>query len=411
MVLILVLVLVALLLIVALAIVAASNSAGQSTTMVSEKYRVLNSAEGAENLALNDLESNPTEVNGAHFSGSINGVNYDSWVESNNLSNSGTATATDPGSGNTIVVPNNSAYIYGVAADQGGHTTYVEAIAGPAPPLALPPGAVNAGHDIQDISPMPIMQSDPLHQNNANLFANNNILVFGQPSTVQGATSAVGNDELTGAAGTYSNQSPVRFPLPVEVSLAANNAQLIAQGGSTYTGAQIAQNGTQQYNGNVYVNGNLAINSGTVTFAQGTYVYVNGNLCLSGNGQVVDANSSSSEFVVSGNVEVSGGAGYSASPGQNTLMLVLGSDAAQQPCDTNNTHAIDLTMSGTNPIGTIYAANGSVALMGGGYITGAVDAGQGVLLEGTGTGMQYDLAQADTTMNTGTLTYNSYFEH
>jgi hypothetical protein len=416
MVLILVLVLVALLLIVALAIIAAANTAGQAATSVSVKYRVLNSAEGAENLALNDLENNPAEVGGTHFGGSLNGVNYDAWIETNNLGQENPTSTTDPATNQSISVPQNSAYIYGVAADQGGHTTYVEAIAGPAPPLTLPPGAVNAGGDVLDIDPMPIYQSDLLHANDATVSASADILVSGQPSVVQGLTSAGGTDQLPGSDNNeHSNNGAVTFPLAAQVALAGQNAKLIAEGGSTFTGEQIAQNGTREYDGNVYVSDTLNVASGTVKFAQGTYVYINGNLCISGSGQVLDANLASNEIVVAGSVEVNGGS-YAASPGQNTLMLVLGNDAMAQPCSASNTHAVDMHMaSSQNEIGTIYAPSGSIALMGSGSILGAVDAGADVMLEGTnytpGGGMQYDLTQAQTTMPTGALTYNSYFEY
>src|SRR5580700_3720933 len=85
--LILVLVFVALLLIVALAMIAGSNSAIESATAVSIKYRVLNAAEGAANVALNDVASNPAEPSGTDIKGSLNGVAYDAWIRANNLLN------------------------------------------------------------------------------------------------------------------------------------------------------------------------------------------------------------------------------------------------------------------------------------------------------------------------------------
>lgn len=409
MVMILVLVLVALLAIVALAIITGANEAAQSATTVSIKYRVLNAAEGAENTALDDLTQNPTEKSGAHISGSLNGVNYDAWVLLNNLTTYVWSNYTDPATGKSILIPPFSAYIEGTASDNGGRQTYVEALAIPASPLTLPPGAVNAGLDIMDVSPMPINQ-DPVNPNDANIFANRNITVEGTPSTVQGVSSAVGQNDLPGG---LSGQKAVPFPSSIQISEAARNAKSLAMAGSQVDATQIL--GTQTYSGNVYVNGDMNVTNGTVTFSYGTYVYVNGNVCVSGSGQIANLNTGQSEFVVSGSVQIAAPVqtGYTTSPGQNALMLVLGADGSA-PTQCSHQNAIDFEIEGApSSFGTLFAPNGSIGLTGAGSISGAVDAGSNVLLKGSSTtkGLQYDAQQATTVLNTGTLTYSSYMEY
>lgn len=421
MVMILVLVLVALLLIVALAIITGSNNAALSATAVSVKYRVLNSAEGGANSALDDLAQNPAEANNKHLSGTLNGAQWDAYIRVNNLLGVGWVPYDDPVTGKKVYVPPNAAYLYGVASDSdtGGHKTYVEAIAVAGPPLTLPSGVINAVRDIYDLGPMAI-NSDPLdmRQNDADVHANGNI--FGQASTiVQGATFAVGStNDLPGATGQYTGATRVTFPSTTQVSQAVRTANLSALAGTVLTPAQIAQNGTHTYNGDVYVNGDLSVGSNAVTFTQGKYVYVNGNLCLtSTGGQVNDFNTSTNEIVVSGNVEVAGGM-YAIAPGQNTLMIVLGNDNnSTTPCagQSANAHAVDFATLASlpSPIGTIYAVNGSIELTGPGAIAGILDAGFDVRILGSNQklGMQYDLQQAVTTINTGTLTYQSYIEY
>lgn len=400
MVMILVLVLVALLLIVALAIIAGSNSAVLSATAVSVKYRVLNAAEGAANVALNDVASDPAQANGTDLKGSLDGVSYDAWIRFNNLLGGKTETYTDPVTGDTVSVPKNSAYVSGVASDDGGHTTDVEAIAVPSPPLKLPAGTVNAGGDIHYVDPM-VISSDPTDTgdpNDAAMYANGSILSDGDPGKVQGWTGAVVTDQVPGALGG-EQISPLFFPNAAQVSEAARTAMLSAQGGTQVQASQLTAGGTQSYTGNVYVNGDVDLTSGTITFSNGTYVYVNGNLTIGDGAQIANANTGTNEFVVSGDVDVEGTGAYLAAPKQNSLLLVLG--------------AVTLNAAGASPIGTIFAPTGDITISGPGSIAGALDSGANIYIEGTDTksGMQYDTAQENTTVNTGALTFSTYIEN
>ena len=411
---ILVLVLVALLLIVALAVITGSNTAAQSATAVSIKYRVLNAAEGATNAALDDLVKNPAEKDGKQLSGTLNGVDWKAWILANNLLGQlPGGTYHDPTTGEDIAVPVGSAYVSGSGVENGGHTTSVDAMVDAAPPFKLPPGALNANRDVLDTGAM-MIAADPLDvfKQDANINANRNIV--GATSTVQGKTFAVGSDDLPGVDGkTHPNSSAVPFPLSTQVDEVNRTANLSAQAGTNLTPAQIQQAGTTTYKGDVYVNGDLVVDSSTITFSSGKYVYVNGNLCVSGVGRLNDLNSGTNEIVVSGNVEIANGGTYATDASANTLMLVLGLDNAGDPCSSQNVHAVDFAIAGSlNPIGTIYAANGSIDLTGSGSIAGALDAGFDILLEGSNPsqGLQYSLVQANTSLNTGTLTFQSYSE-
>ena len=404
-------VLVALLLLIAILVITGAFNATNQAQAVGVKYGVLNSAEAAANLALNRLAENPGEKAGC-VTGYLNGADYyKSCLGDNNLSGFKPDFVTDyadPGS--KVYVPKGAAYIYGEATYQGARKVYVEAIAQPAPPLVMPSGAINAATDINDLAPMKINQ-DPLYANDATLYANNNINVPGSKSPVQGITHAVGTDSLEGSDGTTHSGSPaIGFPNFTEISQAAQNAKLTAQAGNNFSGSTVSS-GTATYTGNTYINGDVNLTSGTVTFSAGTYVYVDGNLCISGTGAVVNADGGQGLMVVKGVVSSTGSGGYQTIPGQNTMLLSLATDpGAINPCGGTATDAISLSpIIGTEPVGTVYAALGSVQLRGLGTVQGALDAGGNVDLNGgPGSAMQYDAKQASTTLTTGTMTYTAY---
>jgi len=403
-------VLVALLLLIAILVITGAFNANNQAQAVGVKYGVLNSAEAAANLALNRLAENPSEPNGCVM-GSLNGANYRSCMGYNNLTGGAAVIAVDLANGQNMWVPKGSAYIYGEATANGARKVYVEAIAQPAPPLTMPSGAVNAQQNINDLSPMPILQ-DPSSTNDANIFANNNINAGGTPSHVQGLTYAVGTDSVPGYNGSENGSySAVGFPNSTQIAQAVQNAKLIAQSGTTTSGATLSSGGTTSYSGNMYVNGDVDISSGTITLASGSAVYINGNLCISGGGALVNTDSGQGMLVVSGVVSSSGTGGYQVPLGNNTMLLALGADpGAINPCGSSATEALSLApSSGTESVGTVYASVGSVGVWGAGTVQGAFDAGSNVDLEGlTGASLQYDAKQAQTTLSTGTMTYTAY---
>ncbi len=403
---------VALLLIIAVLVISGAFNAGSSAQAVGAKYAVLNSAEAAANLALNRLAENPNEPVGC-VPGALNGAAYRSCLGFNNLFNAIPQPTVDLATGKTFLVPGKSAYIYGEATVQGNRKVYVEAIAQPAPPLQLPGGVINAAHDVNDVSAQPI-NADPLYGSDANVHANNNINVQGPASSVQGNTFAVGVDQLPGLNGKNSNQPAISFPNSVQVSQANQNAILIAKAGTQYTGAQIAANGTAAYTGNVYVKGDVDLTSGTVTFSSGSAVYIDGNLCLNGTASLINGDANQGILVVNGVVSSAGSGGYQVTnPDNNSLMLVLGNDTAGvNPCGNGATDAVFLAPLGVEPVGTIYAANGSINTASTGTIVGALDAGVNVDVAGNnGSVVRYDHNQTNTTMATGTMTYTAYSQY
>jgi hypothetical protein len=403
-------VLVALLLLIAILVVTGAFNAGSQAQAVGIKYGVLNSAEAAANLALNRLAENPSEPVGC-VTGTLNGASYRSCLGLNNLTGSSYGSVTDYANGQTILVPKGTAYIYGEATNGGNRKVYVEAIAQPAPPLTMPTGAINAAQNINDLTPMPINQ-DPLYTNDANMYANNNITVAGSPSVVQGKTFAVGTNTLDGSDGTaHSGWSPVAFPSSTQVAQAVSNAKALAQTGSTLSGATVSGAGTATYSGNVYVNGDVNITSGVVTFTSGTNVYIDGNLCISGTGALVNHDAAQGMLVVKGVVSSTGSGGYQVPLPANTMLLALSTDpGAINPCGSSSGDALFLApVGGAEPVGTVFAPNGSVNIGGTGSVQGALDAGTNVDIGGAaGAAMQYDANQSLTKLPTGTMTYTAY---
>jgi hypothetical protein len=93
-------------------------------------------------------------------------------------------------------------------------------------------------------------------------------------------------------------------------------------------------------------------------------------------------------------------------------MLVMGGDPSQGgPC--GNAYAVDLESSGgVAPIGTIFAAGGSLYVGGSSALTGALDANRDIYIGGSpSSSFTYDSAQRQTTLTTGTLTYSAYNEY
>jgi hypothetical protein len=403
-----VVILVALLIIVALIVAYGAFNAQTSAQALGVKYRVLNSAEAGANIALNELAENPNYGSGNCDNGTLNGKPYTGCVEVNNLSNINAVQATDPETGNTVNVPPFSAYIYGESSYQGSRKVYIEAIADPSPPLTLPGGAINSQNDVNDIAPEPVSQ-DPLHPGDANVNANGNINVTGAASTVQGLTTAVGSNQLPGG---QSNGAAVMFPSLVEVQQAAQNAQSLAKSGTQVSGSSLSSGSGGALSGNVYVNGDIQLNKGTLTFSGGSNVYVNGNVCVSGSGVLSNANQGQNVFVVSGVMAVGGSGNFNAAPGANSLLLVLGSDPTSfNPCG-GGPFALDLEPTGTpSQIGTVYASAGSVFLGGSTALTGAADGANVLIGGGPSSAFKYDSVQSQTTMTTGTLTYSAYNEY
>ena len=408
-----VIILVALLIIIALLLASGAFNAETAVEAVAAKYRVLNSAEGGVNAALNQLAEDPGATPTC-YPGTLNNMINTGCIVSNNLQpNSSPTKVPDPATGGTINVPANSAYLYGESSSGGGRKVYIEAIAALAPPLTLPNGAINAAGSVIDLAPETIAADPQAMAPNANVHANADINVAGQPSTVGGNTFAAGTDNLRGVDGFFHSGSNVTaFPNAVQLQQAAQNAQSLARTGSHVTGASLSSGTGGTITGNAFVDGDLLLSAGTVTLTGGSYVYINGNVCVTGSGALANLNTGQNIVVVSGVVSVKSSGTFMTAAQQNSLLLVMGANSAMPgPCGTTN--SVDLESTGSpTPIGTIFAATGSLYVGGSAALSGALDSSADILIGGTpASSFTYDSAQAQTTLTTGTLTYTAYNEY
>jgi hypothetical protein len=408
-----VIILVALLIIIALLLATGAFNAETSVEAVAVKYRVLNSAEGGVNGALNQLAEDPSADNKC-YPGTLNGMLNTGCIVKNNLGNPHPMVVQDPATGQNITVPAKAAYLYGESSYSGGRKVFVEAIADLSPPLTLPNGAINAASSVNDLAPETIAADPHAMSPDANVNANRDITVSGLPSTVNGVTNAVGTDSLPGSDQQVHSKGPsVAFPNAIQVQQAAQNAQSLARAGSYVTGSSLSSGSGGTVNGNSFIDGDLRLSSGTVTLTGGQYVYVNGNVCVSGTGSLANLNIGQNTLVVSGVVSVQSGGTFLTAAQQNSLLLVMGADPGMTgPCGSS--YAIDLesTASGTFPIGTVFAGTGSVYVGGASTLSGALDAMQNVNIGGSPvSSFAYDSVQASTALTTGTLTYTAYNEY
>jgi hypothetical protein len=408
-----VIILVALLIIIAMLLATGAFNAETAVEAVAAKYRVLNSAEGGVNAALNELAEDPS-TGPTCYPGALNGMVNTGCIVNNNLqSASPLPNVPDPVTGTTITVPANSAYLYGVSSYNGGRQVFIEAIAGLSAPLTLPNGAINAAGSVNDLAPEPIA-ADPLAKMaDANVYANADINVSGQPSPVDGETTAVGTDYLPGIDGKmHSGGASIAFPSMVQLQQAAQNAQSLAKMGSHVAGASLSSGSGGTVTGNAFIDGDLRLSSGTVTLTGGSYVYINGNVCLTGSGALTNLNTGQNIVVVSGVISVQSSGSFMTAAQQNSLLLVMGPDPGiSGPCGSQ--YAVDFEpATGTTPIGTIFAATGSLYVGGSSAISGALDAHRDIFIGGTPSStFTYDSTQAQTTLSTGTLTYTAYNEN
>jgi hypothetical protein len=332
----------------------------------------------------------------------------------NNLQNGNSLQAQDPATGQNINVPKYAAYLYGESSYSGGRKVFVEAIADLSPPLTLPNGAINAASSVNDLAPETIAADPQSMSPDANVNANANITVGGQPSTVSGATNAVGTDSLPGVGGlTHSNGSSVGFPSAIQVQQAAQNAQSLARAGSIVSGSTLSSGSGGTVTGNTFIDGDLRLSQGTVTLTGGSYVYINGNVCVSGTGSLANLNTGQNILVVSGVVSVQSSGTFLTAAQQNSLLLVMGADPGSSgPCGSQYAVDLESTATGTSPIGTVFAGAGSLYVGGGSALNGALDAMLNVDIGGSPTSsFTYDSVQATTAITTGTLTYSAYNEY
>lgn len=359
----------------------ASNSASNAGG-VQSKQTAFDAAEAGLNDGMRKLDvSLGTTPNGTTGTGSLStGASYTWTMVVNNLASS---SSTPAPSG--IVVPKHSAYISSTASIPGNRVATVGAIIGHANGLQMPGGAINAAANIYDGSHAPILQSATLVP--ADIHANGNITVGGNPGTVQGTTYAAGStNQWTTANGHYANQPPVAFASAAQVTAISNTALGLAKTGTTVQGSSP----TGTYTGNVYVNGAINATSGTIQFNGGGTVYINGNVALSGTATLVNQNGSL--IVVNGTFSSSGQAGLSVPTGSGGQLMVLASDPNTALCAGGGGGCAATIGGNGSSVGMLFVPNGSVQMSGNGKIIGALAAGVDIVFNGGGSkgAFQYD---------------------
>ena len=285
-----------------------------------------------------------------------------------------------------VTVPNGMIYAWssGMARD-GGRGVLIEAMIAPSSGLALPTGAIDAAGDVYSRAAVSILESvastsDPV------IRANGNIYQTVAPRFIQGNTYAAGIDQISGANGTNPNSPSMPFPSPDQVAAATENAGMTAS--STAMVISPPANSTV-LTGDVYINGGLDLQSGTVVFEHGKSVFINGNLCLQDRAQVVNDGAT---IWVNGVVSTVGtGGGYSVAPGSSGTLVAIGADNGAACPNSSSKLAVILGSSATSTIGFVYAPNGSIDLTGTGMLVGAIDAGHDIYLDSArGGGLSYD---------------------
>ena len=285
-----------------------------------------------------------------------------------------------------IVVPANTVYAWSSGSSQdGGRGVLIEALIAPSTGLPLPAGAIDAAGDVYSRGPVSVIDSVAL--SDPAIRANGNITQIVAPQAIEGDTYAAGEDQISGSSGTNSNAPLMVFPTAEQISA----AELNAQNEATSSAAMIPPpQDTATLAGSVFINGDVDLDAGTITFEHARSIFINGNLCLHGAAKVVNDDST---IWVDGVVSTQGARdAYSVAPRSSGMLIALGTDTGR-PCGNGSRYAVILDSSSAQKLGFVYAPNGSIDLIGSGMVTGALDAGKDIYLDSSqGGGIHYDPA-------------------
>ena len=288
---------------------------------------------------------------------------------------------------NFIYVPTDTVYAWseGTGA-KGERGVTVEALIGRSTGLQEPAGAVIAGADIYVRGSVGIYESSP-GALDAALRANGNIFEDGAPEVIEGGTFATGVDQVPGVGGTHGGSPSMHLPLSGEVQAAAGNASTSATGASP--NAVPPPTRSQTFDGSLFVDGDVDLHRGLVTFANGGSVFIDGNLCIHDQARILNQGS---VIWVTGTAAISGTTGgYSVGKGSNGMLIVLGADGGRPCAGSNGASAVEFDAETDENIGSIAAPYGSIDITGSHVVTGTVNAGENVYLDNvSGGGIQYD---------------------
>jgi type II secretory pathway pseudopilin PulG len=286
---------------------------------------------------------------------------------------------------NHINVPLNTVYAWSSGTGQGGgRGVLIEALIAPSSGMTLPAGAVIAGGDVYIRGDAGIYESTP-GAADAVMRANGNIYENAQPSAVQGPTYAAGIDQVPGEGGQFPNSSPMPVLSQSQLTAAAGDASNEATGG---TATMPPPTRSAVIDGNVFINGDLELTSGTVVLSKGKSVFIDGNVCIHDGAKLIN---DGANLWVSGVFSTVGASGGYSVRAQGGTLVVLGSDSATQCVNSFGAYALQLDPTSNERVGLVYAPNGSIDLAGTGTVVGALDAGNQVYLDSTsGGGIRID---------------------
>jgi len=365
-----------------------SNAIGATVNARAEtvKAQVTNAAHSGLDTALDaiDVSANTTVC----ASGTVNGMTFTCGMLGSFQSTADQNGLVDPCTGATLAIAKGLEIMWSKSsAADGERPVCVEGVvSAPIAALSMPDNAVTANKNIGGGGHVPIL-ADPTDTgvpHDADVYANGNISSF--TNSVNGNTYAVGSDGQTGYDGktTHSGAAPVILPTAAQVAAFQTYIQNQTSSGTQLTAAKFLSNGSQTYSGNVYINGNVDMTQGTVTFG-GADVYVNGYLCLSGQASIVNNGGGvimvSKQFAQAGNAS-----GYQVGTNPKGVLAVMGTDTTPGCGAADGPYAASVSGNGNTQLGVLWTPNGSIQIAGNGNLTGMLVAGSNVQFNGGGSG-------------------------
>lgn len=374
----------ALLLLVGVALLANAMSISRNAMAETVKAQVVNAANAGLDTAMDVLDMKPTATQCA--SGTVGSYAFTCGMIGSFQSTNAQTHLADPCTGNDITIDKGLEIVWGKASTSAGdRPVCVEALVSPpVPEIVMPSTAVAANRNIYGGGHVPIRadSTDTGHPHDADVYANGYIAKF--TTSVDGSTYAVGSDGQPGYDGktVHSGAPPLPFPSTSDIAAFQKYTLTKAQAGTQLTSAQLAANGTHTYGGAVYVDGNVNLTQGTVTFSSDV-VYINGFLCLSGQARVVNDGGGiivvAQQFAQSGN-----SAGYKVGANPKGVLAVLGTDATPSCPAANGAYAASFSGNGNANLGVIWTTKGSIDMAGNGNVTGMLVSGKDVAFNGGG---------------------------
>lgn len=377
------------------AVVLLSNAFGSAATenSIRSKLAAFNAAEAGINQVVDELDrshgSSSACANGANAGtmGTLaDGGSYQWCIAYNAIAMQKAGSVIDRANvKNHIAVPLNTVYAWSSGSGQGGgRGVLIEALIAPSNGMTLPAGAVIAGGDVYVRGDVGIYESTP-GAADAVMRANGNIYENAPPAKVEGATYAAGVDQVNGEGGAFPNSPPMPVLSQSQVTAAAGDASNEATGG---TSTMPPPTRSAVINGNVFIDGDLELRSGTVVLSKGKSVFIDGNVCIHDGARLIN---DGANLWVSGVFSTVGASGGYSVRSQGGTLVVLGTDSATQCVNSFGAYALQLDPVTNERVGLVYAPNGSIDLAGTGTIVGALDAGSQVYLDSTsGGGIRID---------------------